>query len=132
MLKKTMKSVNFNGEEITEDLYFNLTKAELMELELGTSGGMAEKLQAIINTKDVPEIIKKFKEIILMSYGVKSEDGKRFIKSKELSDQFAQTQAYSDLYMLLATDSNEAAAFINAIIPDDNKLTPAQIAELQK
>lgn len=132
MLKKTMTYVDYNGTKRTEDFYFNLTKAELMELELTTEGGLVERLQKIVDAKDAPEIIKQFKKIILMAYGKKSDDGKRFEKSEKLSEEFAQTEAYSDLFMLLATNAEEAAKFVNAIVPQDSQLSPDQIAALQK
>ena len=117
MLKKTMTYTNYNGEEITEDFYFNLTKAEVMEMELTTQGGLVEKIERIVAAKDVAEIIAVFKEIILKAYGVKSPDGKRFIKNDELREAFAQTEAYSDLFMELATDAEKASEFINGIAP---------------
>lgn len=117
MLKKTMVYTDFNGEEIKEDFYFHLSKAEIMEMQLEEKGGLAERIQKIVDAKNVPEIIKVFKDLILKAYGVKSEDGKRFIKSKQLSEEFSQTQAYSDLFMELASDPDAAAAFINGIIP---------------
>ncbi len=117
MLKKTITYKDFNGESITEDFYFNLTQAELMEMNLTTEGGLDKLIEKIVNTKDVPQIVKIFKEIVLRSYGVKSDDGKRFIKSDELRDQFAQTNAYSDLFVSLATDENAASQFINGIVP---------------
>ena len=132
MLKKTMTYVDFNGTERTEDFYFNLSKAELMELELTTEGGLLERLQKIVDAKDAPEIVKQFKKIILMAYGKKSDDGKRFEKSEKLSEEFAQTQAYSDLFILLATNAEEAAKFVNAIVLQDSQLSPDQIADLQK
>ena len=90
-----------------------------MEMEMGITGGLAESIKKIIATKDVPSIIKIFKEIILKSYGEKSADGKRFIKSDELAEAFAQTEAYSNLFMELASNEEEAANFINGIIPND-------------
>lgn len=132
MLKKTMTYVDFNGTKRTEDFYFNLSKAELMELELTTEGGLLERLQKIVDAKDAPEIVKQFKKIILMAYGKKSDDGKRFEKSEKLSEEFEQTQAYSDLFILLATNAEEAAKFVNAIVPQDSQLSPDQIADLQK
>lgn len=119
MLKKTIKYVDFNGVERSEEFYFNLTKAELMEMEMSISGGLTEMINSIVNTQDAPEIIKIFKKLILDSYGVKSNDGKRFVKSKELSDEFAQTEAYSVLFMELATNADEASKFINGIMPAD-------------
>lgn len=117
MLKKTMTYVDYNGTERTEDFYFNLTKAELMEMELGISGGMAEMLQRIVASQDGPEIIRIFKDLVLKAYGVKSPDGKRFIKNNTLREEFEQTEAYSDLFMELATNVDKASAFINGIMP---------------
>lgn len=120
MLKKTITYVDYNGSERTEDYYFNLSKAELMEMEMGTTGGMIELIQRIVAAQDSPAIIKIFKDLILKSYGEKSLDGKRFIKSEELSTAFAQTEAYSQLFMELATDAEAAAKFVNGIIPSIN------------
>lgn len=121
MLKKTIKYKDFNGGEREEDFYFNLMQSEIAELELSTVGGFTESIQKIIQTQDGPEIIKQFKKIILKSYGEKSADGKRFIKSDELSEAFSQTNAYSELFMELATDDEAASAFINGIVPDELK-----------
>lgn len=118
MLKKTMTYTDYNGVERTEDFYFNLTKAEVMEMEMSTSGGLSEMINKIVATQDVPAIIKIFKDIILKSYGEKSLDGKKFVKSEELSNAFSQTEAYSMLFMELATDAEAASNFINAIVPD--------------
>lgn len=119
MIKKTIKYTDYNGVEREEDFLFNLSKAELMEMEMGTTGGLAEMIQKIVASKDAPAIIKIFKELVLKAYGEKSDDGKRFIKSKELSEGFAQTEAYSILFMELATDSDAAANFIKGIVPTD-------------
>lgn len=119
MLKLTETYTDYNGVERTEDFYFNLTKAELMEMEMTTTGGMAEMIQRIVNAQDVPSIIKVFKKLILEAYGVKSPDGKRFIKSQELRDEFSQTEAYSNIFMRLSTDAEKAAEFVNGIIPAD-------------
>lgn len=118
MLKKTITYTDYNGIERTEDFYFNLTKAELMEMEIGTTGGMADMIKRIVDAKDAPAIIKIFKELVLKAYGEKSADGKRFVKSEEISNGFAQTEAYSQLFMELATDADAAAAFVNGIIPN--------------
>lgn len=118
MLKKTITYTDYNGVERTEDFYFNLTKAELMEMEIGTTGGMADMIKRIIDAKDAPAIIKIFKELVLKAYGEKSADGKRFVKSEEISNGFSQTEAYSQLFMELATDADAAAAFVNGIIPN--------------
>lgn len=119
MLKKTIKYQDYNGTERTEDHYFNLSKAEIMEMEMSTAGGLSEMIQNVVKAQDAPSIIKIFKDLILKSYGEKSPDGKRFIKSEELSTAFSQTEAYSQLFMELATDADEAAAFVNGIIPKD-------------
>lgn len=137
MLKKTMTYTDFNGLERTEDFYFNFTKAEIAEMELGTTGGFTTVIKKIVDSKDGAAIIKTFKDLVLDSYGVKSADGRTFIKSENLRNSFAQTQAYSDLFMELATDADAAAAFVNGIVPPDvaemakeegKQLTPAQIA----
>lgn len=126
MLKKTITYTNYNGVECTEDFYFNLTKAEIMEMELSTSGGLAEMIQKIVAAQDAPAIIKIFKELVLKAYGEKSPDGKRFIKSEEISKAFSQTEAYSILFMELATDADAASAFVNGIVPTiDKQATPA-------
>lgn len=119
MLKKTITYTDYNGVERTENFYFNLTKAEIMEMEMGTVGGFAEMVQRIVDAKDAPTIIKVFKDLVLKAYGEKSADGKRFIKSDELRESFAQTEAYSQLFMELATDSKAASAFVNGIVPPD-------------
>ena len=117
MLKKTITYTDYNGMERTEDFYFNLTKAELMEMEMGTTGGFAEMVQRIVAAKDAPAIIKIFKEMILKAYGQKSPDGRRFIKNEELREEFSQTEAFSILYMELATDDKAAAKFVNGVMP---------------
>lgn len=117
MLKKTITYTDYNGTERKEDFYFNLSKAEVMEMEMSTSGGLAQMINKIIEAQDSPAIIKIFKDLILKAYGEKSPDGKRFIKSHELSEAFAQTEAYSNLFMELATDADAAAKFVNGITP---------------
>lgn len=119
MLRKTITYIDYNGVERTEDFYFNLNKSEILEMEMGTTGGFVEMVQKIVAAKDTPAIIAIFKDLILKAYGEKSLDGKRFVKSKELSDAFAQTEAYSQLFMELALNSGAAAAFINGIVPAD-------------
>lgn len=117
MLKKTITYHDYNGVERTEDFYFNLTKAEILEMEMGTSGGLAEMIEKIVKTKDAPAIISMMKDLILKAYGEKSADGRRFIKNDEVKNNFAQTEAYSILFMELATDADSAAKFVNGIIP---------------
>ena len=119
MLKKLITYTDYNNVERTEPFYFNLSKAELMEMELGVTGGMTEMLDKIIAAKDAPSLMKTFKEMIMKSYGIKSDDGKRLIKSEELSIAFTQTEAYSVLFMELITDDKAAADFVNGIIPNE-------------
>lgn len=119
MLKLPVKYVDFNGIEREEDFYFNLTKAEVAELELGRKGGLVKYLQQIMAEEDSPKIVQMMKEIVLMSYGVKSEDGKRFIKTEELRTEFSQTAAYSEVFIALSTDAKAAADFMNGILPAD-------------
>lgn len=119
MLKKTITYTDYNGVERTEDFYFNLSKAEIMEMELGVSGGYAEMLKSIVNANDAPTLIKIFKDLVLRAYGEKSADGKRFVKSDAISEAFSQTEAYSILFMELATNADEAAKFVNGIVPSD-------------
>ena len=119
MLKETIKYTDYNGVERTEDFWFHLSKAELMEWEMGTTGGLTEMIKRIVGAQDAPAIIKIFKELVLKAYGQKSPDGKRFVKSEELATEFSQTEAYSQLFMELATDADKAAAFVNGIMPSD-------------
>lgn len=119
MLKKRIKYTDYNGEEREEDFYFNLSKAEIIEMELSTEGGMKNMIEKITDEKDMPKLIALFKRLIKMSYGEKSADGKRFVKSEDLSEAFTQTEAYSELFMELATNDNAAADFVNGIIPPD-------------
>lgn len=119
MLKKTITYEDFNGVERKEDFYFNLSKAEIMEMQFGTVGGLDVMLKKIIDAKDVKSIMDTFKMLILKAYGIKSDDGRRFIKSEEIAKEFEQTEAYSILYMKLASDDNAAAEFVNGIIPKD-------------
>ena len=117
MIKKTITYTDYNDVERTEDFYFNLTKAEVMEMEMGTSGGLAEMIEKIVAAQEVPTIIKVFKDLVLKAYGEKSPDGKRFIKSDEIATAFSQTEAYSELFMELATDAEKASEFVNGIMP---------------
>lgn len=118
MVVKKIKYTDFNGVEREEEFMFNLTEAEITEMELTTDGGLSDSIKKIISAQDTPEIIKTFKMLLLKSYGEKSADGRRFIKSEELIEAFTQTNAYSQLFMELATDDKAAIAFINGIIPD--------------
>lgn len=117
MYRKTVTFEDYNGVTRTEDHYFHLNEAEVMEMEMGIDGGLAEMIQRIVAAQSAPEIMKVFKEIVLKSYGQKSPDGRRFIKNEELRTEFSQTEAYSKIFMELATNTKEAIAFVNGIIP---------------
>lgn len=119
MLKREITYEDFDGNQVTETFYFNLTMTELVELEAGREGGLQAALQRIIETNDRQALVKEFKSIILMAYGIKSEDGKRFIKNDELRDAFTQTAAYDALFFELATKADAAADFIKGITPKD-------------
>ena len=119
MLKKTVTYVDYNGVERTEDFYFNLSKAEITEMELSVEGGFSKMLEEIVRSKDNVRIMELFKQMVLKAYGEKSADGKRFVKSKELSEAFSQTEAYSEIFMELALDEKAAAAFVNGIMPQN-------------
>lgn len=128
MIKKTITYKDYNQVDRTEDFYFNLSKAEVMEMEMSTSGGLAEMITRIVAAQDQPAIIKIFKDLILKAYGEKSPDGKRFIKSDELSIAFSQTEAYSQLFMELATDAEAASEFVNGIVPADMAKQAAKLS----
>lgn len=133
MLKETITYTDFDGNERTEDFYFNLTEAEVMEFELGTTGGLTNLIDKIVKERDNKKIIELFKEIILKAYGEKTLDGRGFIKNDDIRNSFVQTQAYSDLFMKLATDDEAATRFINGIVPkqkteDHNKKANPQLS----
>ena len=117
MLKRTFKFVDYNGNPRTEDHYFNLTQAEVTELELSVDGGLTAMINRVVQAQNGRQIIDTMKDIILKSYGVKSPDGRRFIKNQEVRDAFAQTEAHSQLFMELATNAKAASDFVAGIIP---------------
>lgn len=130
MLKKTVTYTDFNGVERTETAYFNLTKAELVDME-ASEYGYSDMLKQIIDSKDTKALARVFKEMVLRAYGEKSPDGRYFMKSPEIADKFAHTQLYSEIYMSLATDTEAAIEFANGIIPKDVKADESAIRELQ-
>lgn len=132
MFKKTIEYTDFNGEARKEDFYFNLTKAELLEMQLSASGGLQGYLMRIIETKDMPKLVEIFKEIIMKSYGEKSLDGRQFIKNDEVRERFSCSPAYSELFMELATNEEAAAEFINNLLPDDYKPSEAEMKKMRK
>lgn len=117
MLKKTITYTDFDGNQRTEDFYFNLSKAEVVEMEMGVTGGLTQMIHKIIAAQDNRQVLETFKSLILKAYGEKSPDGKRFIKNQDLRDSFEQTEAYSILFMELATDEQKSIDFVKAIIP---------------
>lgn len=137
MIAKTIKYKDFNGVEREDKFYFNLSKAEITEMELSVDGGLGDRIKAIVEAKNTPEIIKIFKKLILESYGEKTADGKRFRKTDDngqrLATAFSETEAYSNLFMELATDDKAAAEFVNGIIPADinKEELSKKVAELQ-
>lgn len=129
MLKKTITCENFNDIETSEDYWFNFTESEILEMQLGTAGGLDESIKQIVAGMDLPSMVKFFKDFVLKAYGVKSPDGKRFIKNDELREAFSQTQAYNKLFMELAFNDVAAAEFINGVIPKD---VADKMAEINK
>ena len=118
MITMTIKFTDFDGIERQEDFQFNLTEQEIAKMNLEKKGGLKKYLENIIAAKDLPELTNLFESLIQRSYGIKSPDGRKFVKSKEILDDFMSTQAYSDLYMRLITNTNEATKFINGIVPE--------------
>jgi hypothetical protein len=119
MFKQEISYEDFNGNQATDTLYFNLTKSELIELEAGKDGSWSEHLNRIVASTDKNGLIQEFKAIVLKAYGVKSEDGKRFIKSDQIREEFSQTAAYDALFMKLATEDEYAAKFMMGLMPKD-------------
>lgn len=127
MLKRTITYVDYDGNARTEDFYFNLNKAELLEMQLSVDGSFTSQIERIVEAQEMPRLFSIFKEIVLKSYGVKSPDGKRFMKSTDLREAFEQTEAYSSLILELSTDAKAAADFINGTVPADLKVTASQL-----
>lgn len=119
MYCKTITYTDYDGNKHTEDYYFNISKAELLEMEMERDGGMIEYLNTIVEAENPKEVINVFKEFIRRSIGKKSVDGKRFMKNQEITDNFMASEAYSELFMELITNAEESANFINRIIPQD-------------
>jgi len=130
VLKKTITYKDFNDETVSEDFFFHLSKAELIELEMSHKGGLSASLERIVAAEDGKGIIAEFKNIILSAYGQRSEDGKRFIKNQQLRDEFESTEAYSELFMELVTNTDSAIEFVNGVIPSDMAEEAAKIAAI--
>ena len=132
MIKKTIAFTDYDGNQREEDHYFHLNKAELTEMQLEIDGGLTGMIERIIQKKSGPDIIKTFKMLIVRSYGVKSPDGRKFMKSKEIVEDFLQTEAYNNFFMELVTDAQKAAEFLNEILPSDMQQSHDEIAEMAK
>lgn len=124
MIKKSITFVDYNGQEITEDFYFNLNKAELIKMQFDVNGAYSAFIERISNERDIKQLGEEFRKIILNSYGKKSDDGRIFRKSQELRDDFEQSEAYATLYMELITDSDKASEFVKGILPKDLQGAP--------
>lgn len=121
MLKETIKYVDYNGIERTEDFYFNLSESEIVEMAATTEGDLGENLKKMIESKDGSAIMRTFKDLLDRAYGEKSADGRRFVKSSEISKAFFETEAYNKLFMRMVTDPEYAANFIAGVIPQEVK-----------
>jgi hypothetical protein len=128
MIKKTVTYTDYNGIERTESFYFHFTQAELVDMEMSTEGGFAERIQRIIDAKDQTSLLKVIKQFVLDAYGVKSDDGRRFIKKPEVKEAFVECPAYSEIYMEFLSDDKFAAEFVNGVVPSDMKDRLGKIA----
>ena len=127
MIKKTVTYKDLNGKERTETFYFHYFESEIMDMEMSAEGGLAERIQRIIDAKDQASLLKVIKKFVFDAYGIKSDDGRRFIKSQEVKDAFVECPAYSKIYMELLTNDELAAEFVNKVVPED---MAAQLAEI--
>lgn len=132
MYKKTITYKDYNGEERTEDFYFHLNQAELTKMQLEIPGGLTGMIDRITQRKSGPDIMEVFNTLIERSYGVKSPDGRKFVKSKEILDDFLQTEAYNTFFMELVTSADAASDFFNQIIPDMSAFEEKAKAEMAK
>lgn len=129
MRKETITYTDYNNVTRTEDFFFNLNEAELTALQYGVDGGMREMLERIVKSNDNKQIMARFQDFISKSYGEKSPDGRRFVKSTELSEAFMQTEAYNELMLRFMTDANYSAEFINDVLADVTKRTEERNAK---
>ena len=127
MLKKTVTYIDFDGNERTEDFFFNLTEQEIAEMELSTEGGLGNFINKAVAAKSQVELTELFKKLILAAYGVKSADGRRFVKNDAVREDFMSTQAFSDIYMELVQDADKASAFFNGIVPKEKNKAPVAL-----
>lgn len=132
MIKKVVTYTDYNGVERTETCYFNITKSEAMEMQFESGGNLTDILQKMVDEKDQVKLGRMFKDLIVKTYGIKSDDGKRFIKSKEISEAFEQTPAYDEIYMDLLSNEDHAIAFVKGILPADVAKEIAKEEEIKK
>lgn len=117
MLREEITYEDFNGDQVTDVFYFNLTQSELLDMEVSATGGLDAMVNRIVEARDAKSLLEVFKELVLKAYGVKSEDGKRFIKNDELRKEFVQSAAYDKLFVELATDDRKAIAWLSGVLP---------------
>lgn len=133
MFKMTQNYTDYNGDEKTGTFYFNLNKVEILEMEAEEDGGYSDMLKRVVESKDSKELMKLFKQLLLKSYGVKTEDG-GFAKSEELTKKFEQSAAYPEIFMALCTDAKKASDFVAYVMPlneqQRNELKDTKISEL--
>lgn len=128
MYAEKIKYTDYNGIEREEAFYFELSEAEVMEMDLITPGGLGQMLQNIVASNDAAGMITQFKKILLSAYGEKSPDGRHFIKNKQATENFEYSPVYSIMFMKLATDADYAQKFIDSVIPKTNvNTTPALV-----
>lgn len=132
MLKKTVTYTDYNGIERTETFYFHYTEAEILDMEMSVEGGLAERIQRIIDAKDQTSLMKEIKKFVLDAYGVKSDDGRRFMKNDEIRTAFVENPAYSEIWLELLSDENIASAFVNQVVPENMKDKLASLAAKNK
>lgn len=122
MITKTIKFTDYNGVQREEEWKFHISRAELSHLELTTTGGLQTLVKRIMNEKDNAAMVKLFEQLIFMSVGKVSDDGRRFVKNDDVLDEFRQSEAYSELLMELFSDADKAVAFVNGIVPQPDQV----------
>lgn len=133
MFKKEIKFTDYNGKEREKEFYFNISRAEFAELEYSVKGGFSAYIDKIREANDTVEVMKAFKKLLELSVGVKSDDGVQFIKSKEISDEFFQSEAYSEFIMELIENPDLAGKFIEGIsstvkVPEETPKEPSKVS----
>lgn len=119
MISWPITYTDYNGDTVKETCYFNIDKAELIQMQFDVNGTYNQYIERISQEHDLQRLGAEFTKLILGAYGKKSDDGRRFIKSEELTLSFKQSPAYSELLMQLLTDEEKAAKFMRGILPAD-------------